>query len=131
MDDKKTPAKFTIRFKPSNPRHQQAIRMLNEAGPGNMAALIADALCMYAHYGTAMVGDLVSVENDNPNPVMLQHELTVNTTPEDIQQPNSTLTSNPNNGSPGAGEPTEDDIWDVVNDSLGSFFDNPATRRTE
>ena len=131
MEDKKTPAKFTIRFKPSNPRHQQAIRMLNEAGPGNMAALIADALCMYAYYGTTMVGDLVSVEKHTPNPVRLQRGPTVKATLEDVEQPHSTLTSNSNSGSPNDGEPTEDDVWNVVNDSLGSFFDSSATRETE
>ena len=131
MEDKKTPAKFTIRFKPSNPRHQQAIQMLNEAGPGNMAALIADALCMYAHYGTAMVGDLVSAEKHNANPVRLQCESTDKATPEDVQQPHPILISNPNSGSSGAGEPSEDDMWDVVNDSLGAFFDSSATKETE
>jgi hypothetical protein len=53
MDTKKDVARFTIKFNTINPRHKQAIRMLNEAGR-TKAALIADALCMYAHYGSDM-----------------------------------------------------------------------------
>ena len=59
MDAKKNEARFTIKFNPANPRHQEAIRTLNEAGRGK-AALIADALCMYAHYGASMSADLLS-----------------------------------------------------------------------
>ena len=52
MESKKNEARFTIKFNPANPRHREAMRILNEAGRGK-AALIADALCMYTHYGAA------------------------------------------------------------------------------
>ena len=58
MDAKKNEARFTIKFNPVNPRHREAMRILNEAGRGK-AALIADALCMYAHFGTNVSADLL------------------------------------------------------------------------
>jgi len=58
MDTKKNEARFTIKFNPVNPRHREAMRILNETGRGK-AALIADALCMYAHYGTDLGADLL------------------------------------------------------------------------
>ena len=60
MDAKKNEARFTIKFNPANPRHREAIRILNEAGRGK-ATLIADALCMYTHYGANMSADLLRV----------------------------------------------------------------------
>ena len=50
MDTKKNEARFTIKFNPINPRHREAMRLLNEAGR-TKASLIADALCMYDQYG--------------------------------------------------------------------------------
>ena len=50
---KKDETRFTIKFNPSIPRHREAMRILNEAGRWK-AALIADALCLYAHYGADM-----------------------------------------------------------------------------
>ena len=58
MESKKNEARFTIKFNPANPRHREAIRTLNEAGRGK-ATLIADALCMYIHYGATMSADLL------------------------------------------------------------------------
>ena len=49
MDDKRDEAKFTIKFNPIIPSHQEAIRILNGAGR-RKAALIAEALCKYKHY---------------------------------------------------------------------------------
>ena len=49
MGAKKNESKFTIMFNPINPRHREAIRILNEAGRGK-AALIADALYAYTHH---------------------------------------------------------------------------------
>ena len=58
MDAKKDETRFTIKFNPVNPRHREAIRILNEAGRGK-ASLIADAICMYIHYGADMGADLL------------------------------------------------------------------------
>ena len=49
MGTKKDEAKFTIKFNPVNPRHREAVRILNEAGRGK-AALIAEALYAYTHH---------------------------------------------------------------------------------
>jgi len=61
MNNKKDKARFTIRFNPQNPRHSEAIHILNKHGKG-MASLIADALCMYVHHGANMVDDLVKLD---------------------------------------------------------------------
>lgn len=46
MNGKKNPAKFTISFNEKNPKHQQAVTVLNHAGR-NKAFLIAEALDVY------------------------------------------------------------------------------------
>ena len=58
MSNKKDVACFTIRFNQENPRHNKAMQILNKHGKG-MACLIADALCMYIHYGADFAGDLM------------------------------------------------------------------------
>ena len=67
-DVKKNEARFTIKFNPINPRHREAMRILNDAGRGK-AALIADALCMYVRYGCEMGADslMVSVRGVAPD----------------------------------------------------------------
>ena len=66
MAIKKDEARFTIRFNQENPRHNKAMQILNQNGKG-MASLIADALCMYIHYGADFTGDLINVkQNTNP-----------------------------------------------------------------
>ena len=57
MRAKKDESRFTIKFNPGNPRHREAMWILNEAGRGK-AALIADALCMYVRYGADVSADL-------------------------------------------------------------------------
>ena len=59
MANKKDEARFTIRFNQENPRHSRAMQLLNNHGKG-MACLIADALCMYIHYGADFINDLVT-----------------------------------------------------------------------
>jgi len=51
MATKKDESRFTIRFNTENPRHNEAIQILNKHGKG-MASLIADALYMYVHGAT-------------------------------------------------------------------------------
>ena len=59
MYAKKDVSKFTIKFNPINPRHREAMRILNEAGRGK-AALIAEALYTYAHYRAGIGAGLSS-----------------------------------------------------------------------
>ena len=59
MAAKKDESKFTIKFNPVNPRHREAVRILNEVGRGK-AALIAEALYIYAHRGVGIGAGLSS-----------------------------------------------------------------------
>jgi len=54
---KKNKATYTIKFNPIDPRHQEAMRVLDGAGR-RKAQLIAEAICLYVHYGATMVSDL-------------------------------------------------------------------------
>jgi len=67
MSNKKDTARFTIRFNQENPRHNKAMQILNKNGKG-MASLIADAICMYTHYGADFTGDLVAVTPSTTQP---------------------------------------------------------------
>ena len=62
MYAKKDEARFTIKFNPLNPRHKEAMRVLNEAGRSK-ASLIADALCMFLHCGSRACGDISNGRN--------------------------------------------------------------------
>jgi len=98
MGNKKDETRFSIKFNPRYPRHQEAIRILNEAGRGK-AALIADVLYMYSRSGVRLGGDL------SRNPPITHHP--------------SSLTAH---GSQGKDHVTEDDIWQTIDESVDSFF---------
>ena len=102
MDPKKDETRFTIKFNPANPRHREAMRALNEAGRSK-ASLIADALCLYAHYSTNTAADLVR---------RAEPTVAVKKGPPAI--PADTTNQ-------------KDDVWLTVNESLESFFDPSAT----
>jgi len=61
MVSKKDETRFTIKFNPENPRHQEAIRILNEVGRAK-TAMIADALHLYAYNNGRMVTVIASDE---------------------------------------------------------------------
>lgn len=92
MAAKKDIARFTIRFNIENPRHNEAMRILNKHGKG-MASLIADALCMYVYYGA-------SFNSSHKEPAGL-----------DIASPMAK-----------PAEVTQDDFRDILNASLDAFF---------
>jgi len=71
MATKKDEARFTIKFNAKNPRHNEAIQILNKYGRG-MASLIAESLCMYVHYGAKNIDDLAKVVEQQSNPAHLQ-----------------------------------------------------------
>jgi len=99
MGNKKDETRFSIKFNPTYPRHQEAIRILNEAGRGK-AVLIADVLHMYSRSGVRLGGDLSM--NHHP-----------------ISQHPSSLTAHE---SPGKDHVTEDDMWQTIDESVDSFF---------
>ena len=110
--NKKDATKYTIKFNAANPRHREAMRLLNETARGK-AALIADALCMYAHYGVEAYGDLIGsgwplVEAQSP--MIVKNERYLLSAASVLQMP------------PSAGPPEEDGIWNTINDSLESFL---------
>jgi len=53
---KKNKATYTIKFNPIDPRHQEAMRVLDGAGR-RKAQLIAEAICLYVHHGATIVSD--------------------------------------------------------------------------
>ena len=67
MTTKKDESRFTIRFNQENPRHKEAIRILNRHGKG-MASLIAESLCMYVHCGASTYSHLANVEQKTTAP---------------------------------------------------------------
>ena len=130
---KKDGTRFTLKFNPVNSRHREAVRILNEAGRG-MASLVADALCMYAHYGAGMAADLMNAGNSGkrespPTPVQLQAnvepgapgavlgEKEMPTSPSQVIQPVE-ATSPQNEIQPNDG----DGVWDAVNAALDAFI---------
>ena len=112
-DTKKDESRFTIRFCVANPRHREAIKILNEAGR-RKASLISDALLFYVRHGTEFTTDLAT------SPIQFQREIRV-AVQESYKVPvNTSLSTKPqdiHSLSP------SDDIWQTVNDSLGAFFD--------
>ena len=97
MDTKKNEARFTIKFNPANLRHREAMRILNEAGRGK-AALIADALCMYIHYGA----DSFMLPHNKPAPISAPA----------IQSTRATTNKD-----------EDDDLLSTLADSTDMFFD--------
>ena len=105
MVSKKNEARFTIKFNPANPRHREAMRVLNEAGRSK-AALIADALCLYAHYSTNTAADLMG--RAKPRDGAVATKKSPSAIPADTAS-------------------QKDDVWLTVNESLESFFGESAT----
>ena len=99
---KKNENRFTIKFNPANPRHKEAMRILDEAGR-RKASLIADALCMFNHYGIDMNADL---KRSFPNPINGELSPAVST---NVFQGTSHA-------------PLTDDSWATINESLDGFF---------
>ena len=115
MGTKKDEARFTIKFNPANPRHREAMRILNGAGRCK-ASLISDAICMYAHYSTGMAADLVGSAKPGSGPTQVQSEVV----PAAKKNPPAILVDAANHA---------DDLWLTVNESLESFFDEPQAGR--
>jgi len=103
MDTKKDKTRYTIKFNPTDLRHQEAMKALDGAGR-RKASLIADALCMYNYNGADMgFTPLVSnIHNTNPT----QHQ----------DKPTTVATQLSN-----AVEVNDDDIWQSINESLAEF----------
>ena len=113
---KKNPARFTVKFNPTNPRHQKAITLLECAGRCK-ASLIADALVMYDHYGANMAADLIAPRPQDSILTSQHYNSTVAATPM-LQELAVHATSS------GVEQPTKDDIWQAVSNAMQTFFDN-------
>ena len=114
---KKNEARFTIKFNPANPRHQEAMRMLNDAGRCK-ASLIADALNMYACYGATAYDDLFNRRNSKSIVTETRHVV--------VEVENATLLKHESLDTLNASDDkllNEDDFWKDIRDSVGSFFD--------
>ena len=72
--DKKDKGRFTIKFNSKNPRHNEAMKILNDYGKG-MSSLIADALYMYVHHGSNMASELVDKAKHEKNLVHVEEEV--------------------------------------------------------
>ena len=104
MEAKKDETRFTIKFNPANPRHKEAMRILNKDGGRRKASLIADALCMYVH------GNPVMTVNTIRNPVQVTKG--ESSTPMHGHEANA----------PDKRQPSTDDSWTTINESLNGFF---------
>jgi len=105
MGTKKDETRYTIKFNPANPRHKEAMRMLDESGGRRKASLIADALCVYNRYGVSMYTDL-QARDDTCGTNQLQHE----DKPifEAAKHSNTTKAD-------------EHNLWQSINESLAGF----------
>ena len=114
---KKNEARFTIKFNPANPRHREAMRMLDEAGRCK-ASLIADALCVYACYGVTACGNLFNGKDDKSIISKTRHEVSevVNAAllPHGYPKTHKALDDKLFN---------EDSFWKNIGDTVESFFD--------
>ena len=99
---KKNENRYTIKFNPANPRHKEAMRILDDVGR-RKASLIADALCMFNHYGTDMNADL-----RRSFPDLINGELSPVVSADVFQS--------------AAQDPHTDDSWATINESLDGFF---------
>ena len=120
---KKNEARFTIKFNPANPRHREAMRMLNEAGRCK-ASLIADALSLYDCYGATACsdlhtcGDLYNGRNSKRIATKARHEV--------VEVENATLQPHGNQETYKALDDklfNEGGFWKDIESSVGSFFD--------
>ena len=102
---KKNEARYTIKFNTANPRHREAMRILDKTCRGK-AGLIADALCMFSHYGAGATDDLLN-EGKRRFGVYVP----------DLQGVDGG--SFDKTGS----ELSEDEFWKNVGDFVGAFFD--------
>ena len=113
---KKNEARFTIKFNPANPRHREAIRMLNEAGRCK-ASLIADALCVYAHYATAC-DDLLNEKNSVRKVARIKHQVTeiegMALLAKSVEENKDILFNS---------QSDEEGFWKCISDSVTTFFD--------
>ena len=73
MVNKKNETRFTIKFNSKNPRHNEAVQILNNYGKG-MSSLIADALCLYVHHGANMDSELADKVRYEKNPAHVEKE---------------------------------------------------------
>ena len=106
MRTKKDEAKFTIKFNLVNPRHREAVRILNEAGRGK-AALIAEALYTYAHHGAGKGVGLPSASSGG-----IKEELA-----PDLQDAETYEVSE-------VSESDDGTLLNTLADSVGMFFDD-------
>jgi len=110
MNTKKEKARFTIKFNPANPRHQEAIKMLNEVGRSK-AELIADALFLYSHHKASILANFTNRGNSDSNIIQIQRNTMA------VVQEKFEMFDDDN-----INQPNEDDIWQAVNDSIEGFF---------
>jgi|GEM_PF-3188706 len=100
MSAKKEISRFTIKFNPTFPRQEEAMRILNETGRSK-AALIADALHLYFAAGAVGYTNTLEQKSTSPSPhqraeVMQEHSPQV--------------------------EDDADEFWSSANATVGSFF---------
>ena len=117
MYAKKDEARFTIKFNPLNPRHKEAMKVLNEAGRSK-ASLIADALCMFMHCGSRACGDISNGRNSKCKVTRVIHEaVEVSGVVKQLADKFGTTDISIEKVI------NENDFWNSVDDSVGSFFD--------
>jgi len=123
---KKDKARFTIKFCPTNPRHQEAMQILDGAGR-RKASLIADALYMYFNHGSESGSDLgrtISIEpapmqpQNTPKPEAGTRQKNLHSSgavPIAAIQPKAHAISNTE-------QPCEDELLHTAIEAVGSFF---------
>jgi hypothetical protein len=114
---KKDERRFTIKFCPVNPRHQEAVRHLKGAGR-RKASLIADALFFYfngGHTGTE--------PPSNGNGITPPYASNVTETASRTTHEESIPTGTTENRTKTLPKKPETDFWDSISASVNSFFE--------
>jgi len=126
MGTKKDKTRFTIKFCPANPRHQEAMQILDGAGR-RKASLIADSLCMYFNRGGESGSDLGGttylestpmLPQNTPRPEADSRQKNLHSSdavPVAAVQPRTPAVSNTE-------QPCEDELLHTAIEAVGSFF---------
>jgi len=115
--DKKDKERFTIKFNSKNPRHNEAMQILNDYGKG-MSSLIADALCMYVHQGTNMTTKLIDKTKQEKRPARVDEGVVHNPSQKESVKLDISLSMIKSTETP----LSQDDFQSTLNAALDAFF---------
>jgi len=124
MATKKHTTRYSIKFDPDIPSHQEAIKTLDEVGRSK-AALIADAIRIRNIFYTRnidMIAEMLQNNTGSMNPSQLFLEQTLESSHEKDHLP-GTLPLSPETETYGASasKPSDNDFWRDISNAIDMF----------